>query len=340
MKPTRHWAVALLALALTGPGDAHAPQSANAVAGMLSLQALDQRVFAVGYRLAAAGVDFCPDAVPLSGMEIHVLDQYAPADRPAARAAFSLNDWPAILAVAPGGPADAAGIEPNDEIVAIDGVPQLAQAGGKAGYARAELVMDALDAAAGRGPLVLTIRRGDAERTLTVHPRPGCPSRFQTIDSDAVAARANGTYVEVSSGAVDFVRDDNELAAVIGHELAHNILGHRRRLKAAGVQHGLLQEFGRNARLTRETEVEADRLSVYLVDRAGYPTTAIVRYWTRYKHEHGAGIFRSPTHPGETERIATVTAEIARIDAMRKQGEIPIPAFLLSGNRSRAAPHR
>ena len=45
---------------------------------------------------------------------------------------------------------------------------------------------------------------------------------------------------------------------------------HRVRLDAARVSRGFLGNFGRNARLIRETEVEADRLSVYLLERAGY----------------------------------------------------------------------
>jgi hypothetical protein len=46
------------------------------------------------------------------------------------------------------------------------------------------------------------------------------------------------------------------------------MLRHRTRLDSGGVAY-FLGNFGRNARLIRETESEADRLSVYLLDRAG-----------------------------------------------------------------------
>ncbi len=53
---------------------------------------------------------------------------------------------------------------------------------------------------------------------------------------------------------------DEEIAVVVAHELAHNILHHRARLDAAGVSRGLVAEFGRNARLTRE---QAMHLATY-----------------------------------------------------------------------------
>src|SRR5690606_13687700 len=46
---------------------------------LAALQALDSRVAETGYRLAVAGVPFCPDAVARSGFLVHGLVQYQPA---------------------------------------------------------------------------------------------------------------------------------------------------------------------------------------------------------------------------------------------------------------------
>ena len=127
---------------------------------------------------------------------------------------------------------------------------------------------------------------------------------------------------------IDFAADEAQLAAVIAHELAHNILRHRARLDAVGIHRGILGQFGRNARLIRQTEVEADQLSVYLMDRAGYDPQAIITFWERYDRTHPFGFLNAPTHPGPENRIAMVRTEIARIAAMKAQGRSPRPAFM------------
>src|SRR3546814_10543788 len=60
------------------------------------------------------------------------------------------------------------------------------------------------------------------------------------------------------------------VAAPIAHELAHNILRHRERLEAKGVNYGLLSGIGRNVGYFRQTELEADILSVSLLANANY----------------------------------------------------------------------
>src|SRR3546814_17247433 len=91
---------------------------------------------------------------------------------------------------------------------------------------------------------------------------------------------------DLNQGLVDFSPDDAELAAAIAHELAHNILRHRARLDAAGVDRGLAKQFGRNARMFKQTEIEADRPSVRSDElRVGKEGVSTCKYrWARY-HE-------------------------------------------------------
>ncbi len=125
-----------------------------------------------------------------------------------------------------------------------------------------------------------------------------------------------------------YAKEDDELAAVLAHELAHNILGHRARLDEAKVSRGMFKSVGRNARLIRETEVEADRLSIYLLDRAGYPIEGATRFWRRFGPQHGLGIFASPTHPGWKQRVATMEQEATVLAKLKEQGPRPLPPFL------------
>lgn len=308
---------ALLALALAGAAPAAA---SDEVEGLAALQALDARVATAGYRLAVAGAPFCQPTTIQTGLAFHDLSQYAGGAQDDARAAFGLADAPAVLAVVAGSPADRAGIRVGDELLAIDGAPVPAAEGDRS-YARIAALAGQLETASSDGRLLLSLRRAGTPLEATVEPALACPTRFQMLPSNTFNAEADGTYVQITSRFALYAADDAELAALIAHELAHNILRHRVRLDAAGMKRGVRQLFGRSARLSREAELEADRLAPYLMDRAGYPTAALITVWTRLRREHGAGFLRAPTHPGEKERIAAMQAEIDRIARLKAAGE-------------------
>lgn len=293
---------------------------------LLALRTLDRRMETVGYRLAARAARLCPDKAPLPGFLLHDISQYGGSDRAEVRTTFGIGNAPSVLALAPDSPAARAGLREDDGIVAIDGRPVPHLPSGTSGtFTRLLAVTDQLEKALAGGEVTLTVERNGARQEIRFSPEQGCPSRFQTRPSETLDARANGDYVEATTAMVAYAGDDAELAAVLGHEMAHNILKHRARLNAAGIQRGLLQQFGRNARLTRNTEVEADRFGVYLMAHAGFDPQAAVRFWERYGREHGAGIFRAATHPSERRRIEIIKAEIARMQRLEQAGQEPLP---------------
>jgi beta-barrel assembly-enhancing protease len=84
---------------------------------------------------------------------------------------------------------------------------------------------------------------------------------------------------------------------------------------------------GRGVSSIRQTEIEADRLGIYLMERASYDPAAAVRFWTRYG-PHPLNFLRSRDHPGWRERVALMQAEIAKIRAARAAGRAPVPDFV------------
>jgi predicted Zn-dependent protease len=105
------------------------------------------------------------------------------------------------------------------------------------------------------------------------------------------------------------------LAVIVAHELAHSVLAHRRRLAAAGVSKGLLAEFGRNGRLNRQVEREADRLSVHLLRNAGYDPQLAPTFWDKRGRQLGSsGIHDSPKQRARLMRdeIATIPSDAPR----------------------------
>jgi beta-barrel assembly-enhancing protease len=318
--------LALLALPALAAADA-----GSDVVALQALRQLDARVADVGYRLARGGADLCADRVPLSGIVPHHLAQYDEDFRDAAVSAFGLGAGPSVLVVASGSPAASAGIRADDRLVSIDGraFPAGAPSGKSVSYEAAEQAIVMLERAFADGSAELVLSSGEQVRTAHVDAETGCPSRFQVDPSRSLQGSADGTYVEVSSGLVAFAETDDELAALLAHELAHNILDHRVRLDQAGVKRGLLKYFGRNARLIRATEVEADQLSIYLLDRAGYSPDAAAQFWKRFGPRSQGLLGTMATHPNWKARVRSLQAESERLARMKANGERPLPRFLI-----------
>ncbi|QIG79552.1 M48 family metallopeptidase [Stakelama tenebrarum] len=275
----------------------------------------------VGYRLTVAAAPYCSKRVHRPGFTIHDLSQYSRRSQDMIARRYGFRSEPLVLAVAQGSPAAAAGLQPGDAIMAIDDAPLAPrEPGSHNSHARVARILDQIDAAASNGVLRLTVRRAEETRELRFALEPGCPTRFQIRSDDSIEARANGSYVEVNSGVFGFVGDTAELAALVAHELAHNVLSHRARLHADGEAN--------DTGAIRATEIEADRLAVHILDRAGYPPEAAIAYLQRYDRHHGLDFLDSRTHPSEEARIAIVRAEIADIAAARARGEAPWPQFV------------
>jgi hypothetical protein len=322
--------ISLLAAFLMFAGQAPAaPVQVSAGEGSLTaMRALDGRVAAIGHRLAVANLDRCAARAWLPGFVIHDLSQYGADFRAAAIRAFGLDAGPGVLALVHGGPADLAGLRTDDILLAFDGRTVPHGTPGRTGsFEQMERILAALDEALADGRVVLAVQRGTERLSLTVEAARGCATRFQLVPGGRMNAQADGVYVQLTTALAQYAEDDGELAAVLAHEFAHNVLGHRVRLNEAGVRRGVLANFGSNARRIRETEVEADRLSVYLMERAGYDPEAAVRFWSRFGR-HGFNFLGSPTHPNWRLRVQSFETEIAKIRAARAAGRVPAPDFV------------
>jgi beta-barrel assembly-enhancing protease len=276
------------------------------MAAIRALADQDIRVAHVGHRLARAGRGaaedgWCDGVVTMSGMVVQDGAQFPAQDRLAAKEGLQIGDGPTIVAVLPDTGAAWAKLKPGDRIVSINGEKIDANIR-RNPYARMAQLEQFLAKPPGLGNWTIEVLRADGSAFGSyLVAQAGCPSVFQVLPRKQVNARADGRYVQIYSGMLDFVRNDDELAAVVAHELAHNILKHQARKTPS-----------------KQAEYEADRLSVALVMRAGYRIDAIVPFWTRFEARTNAGIFADGTHPSAKKRIAALVAAVEALkDAPR-----------------------
>ena len=298
-----------------------------------ALRAADTRLATIAERLTTANVDLCDQRQPALGMVLHSLRQYRESDWPTVKRVFGFRAPVAVEAVIDGGAAKAAGVAANDAVVAIgdQALPTSASASGKPASIDRDRAWSLIDTAPASQPLTITFDRGGEITRRTLTPRVACRSRFEIVIGNGYDAQADGTVVQLGERFFEGMTDE-EVAVVVAHELAHNVLHHRARLDAAGVSRGIAAEFGRNARLIRETEDQADQLSVYLLANAGYDSQAPGRFWRTWGSKLGTeGIFRSRTHSSGSARALAMNK---MADAVARDPIRPlIPAML--GNREK-----
>jgi predicted Zn-dependent protease len=158
------------------------------------------------------------------------------------------------------------------------------------------------------------------------------------IDEAPNAFVLPGGHIGVTVGLLDLVDNDDQLAAVIGHEAGHVVAQHAAErysqamtskllLGVAGAAAGTSTEFGRGLSaygdgatkylfllpFSRKHELEADRLGVDFMQRAGYRPSQAVTLWRKMAALGGASGQPeiASTHPSDTSRIAALAAYIS-----------------------------
>jgi len=196
-----------------------------------------------------------------------------------------------VTSVIPDGPAAKAGVMRGDVITSFS-----IQGGSTGKRVDVTQTMDALSA---KGPVALKLlRAGNAVSVTIPEPAGICASSFVAAVGDVVNAFADGKNIIVTYGIMNFFPKDEDLAVVLGHELAHNILGHVRK-----------DESGKTIRTaTPEAETEADAVGLYFTARAGFDITNAPSVWRRMAAQNPAHIRGGAVHPSSASRFVDLEA--------------------------------
>jgi len=156
-----------------------------------------------------------------------------------------------------------------------------------------------------------------------------------------------GGKIAVFSGLLTNIRPtDDELAIVIGHEIAHALLEHGRERVAKGqltqLGAGLLSyvfglgDLGNAAlsvganllsmKFSRTDETEADRIGLELAARAGFNPTAGITLWQKMtRASKGAPPEWFSSHPAGDNRIKEMQSQMPKLQPIYQQARAARP---------------
>ena len=178
-------------------------------------------------------------------------------------------------------------------------------------------------------------------------PSPIAGWHFIIVDDDQINAfAASGGFILVNKGLIKAARNEDELAAVLAHEVAHTVRGHAlgsiKKARMAGVykemldstvqldakQLGALSQAFEGAMddmidsmvvkgYSRDTEFEADRIGLKIMVDAGYDPNAFISLLENVEKKlpKAAEGGMKATHPSPKDRIAKLKSEVGKYEA-------------------------
>ena len=154
-----------------------------------------------------------------------------------------------------------------------------------------------------------------------------------------------GGKIVVYEGLLNICSSDDELAVVVGHEVAHavakhsnerisqqlltqygaQILGQALSEKSANIQkigntvYGLGAQYGVTLPFSRKHESEADYMGLIFMTMAGYNPSTAITFWQKMSTSGGASVpeFMS-THPSDATRISDIKKYLPELEKYKK----------------------
>lgn len=310
------------------------------------------RVLDVAYPILVHNTDFCGNLVgPEFGMRLvnaNTFDSYDEEWQEAAVRHFDADKQVMIAHVVDDSPADLAGLQAGDRLVSLNGKPFPQGAGA---VASTERMLRRLQ----YEPAAFVVHRNGEDVELAATPIAACKYPLLVLQDSVPNAYADDTQIMVTSGMLGFVKNDVELATVISHELAHNVMGHvdaREANTTAGAAGGLLLDVlfalagvntggafmrsGMNsgaASYSMEFEEQADYVGMYMLARAGYDYNQSVALWERRSGRTKILNEGGTTHPTSTARFIAMDSaaqeiyqkQLASLPLLPELDELPEP---------------
>jgi hypothetical protein len=250
----------------------------------------------------------------------------------AAREALGFDNHVRIFSVMPGGPAELAGFQNGDILKKVNNkvIPST-----KEGM---EILNKINKADIDKDVWEFEIEKQNGSIvSVPVKAAKICNYGIKLSESDAVNAFADGNNIILTQGMMRFIESDKELSLVVGHEIAHNIMGHITAKKtnyilgtlvdlaaaAAGVDTQNVFGKASASAFSQDFEAEADYVGMYLIAKAGYEIEGSADFWRRMAAIHPGSISsnHAASHPATPHRFVEIEKSVSEIQQKISSGE-------------------
>ena len=298
----------------------------------------------IGFKINNSNADICKKVGFSSGITYannHSLgikiSKYFPAE-------LNIDDQVSIIHIANNSSAEKAGLKVGDKIMEIDNYefPK--------GKKAVQKVLKYFEKKDSNKTQEIKIQRNGEIKSLSFEKDKICDYPIILTQDNIVNAFADGERILMTQGIVNYSKDENEIALIIAHELAHNDRGHLEAKKknmlvlgSVGFILDLMTIYysggtaGGNAQNTDlwtqigaqaysvEFEKDADYGGVYYAERAGYDISNAHEFWERIWSENPKRIAISSTHPATAERYIQIKKTVEEINDKKAKGLALVP---------------
>lgn len=162
--------------------------------------------------------------------------------------------------------------------------------------------------------------------------------QVKIIDDDETlnAFCTPGGYIYVYTGLIKFLDSEDQLAGVMGHEIAHADMRHstRQMTKVYGISalvsvatgsadQGMIEQIALgllNLRFSRNHETEADANSVKYLCPTNYDAAGAAGFFRKMEGKGGAPPEFLSTHPNPSNRVKNIDKRAAELNCKGKEG--------------------
>lgn len=192
-----------------------------------------------------------------------------------------------------------------------------------------------------------TIAADTGHVTAAVVPDTLCGVQAIVVNDQTLNAWTDGKTLWVTTAMLRFVQNDDELAAVVAHEVAHAVEGHidaKQANATAGALFGAILDIAAASQgvntggeftklggnlaamsFSQAFENEADYTGAYLLARIGRPVPAAAGLWRRMAMEAPGSIQFASSHPTTAARFVRIEQAGGEIEGKRGRGEVLLP---------------
>ncbi|KQQ33487.1 peptidase M48 [Duganella sp. Leaf126] len=298
--------------------------------------ALQDRLYRIAAPLLINNADLCrSQARNLLGFTAKNRYSYSGEYVDAATAVLNYGDRLEVASVLAGSGAAKAGLKQGDILLEAGGKPLPT---GPNAETQAAAILGPL--ASNSKTLNLMVERKNTNVPLKLPVTRACAFKIDIGNADTINAYSDGQRVLITRGMVNFAQTDEAIAYVLAKDMAHNILGHAAITRSAYTVGGIIDNLvairpdtslligsAGVKPMPQELDGAADRLSLYMVARAGYSTAGARAFWQRLATQYPATVLNGYTanHPGVSYRLSVIDKTVADIRSKQSSNKPLIP---------------